>query len=77
MKQFAQFRQTGDFNLLDKKHIYLQNHIHHLEQGLGEIVWLKEERIVAMMEIIFEIIQWLDALADTMRDINMVVQDIF
>ena len=37
---------------------------------------LEEERIVAMVEIVVEIIQRLDTLANTMRDIDMMVQDI-
>lgn len=37
---------------------------------------LEEERIVAMVEIVVEIIQRLDTLADTMSNVDMMMQNI-
>ena len=76
MQQLAQLGQGAYLYLLDEQYIDLQDHVHHLQERLGEVVWLQEEWVIAMMEIVFEIIQRIDTLADTVRDVDMIVQDI-
>ena len=76
VEQFAQLRQGTDLNLLDEQHVHLKDHIHHLQQRLGEVVRLEEERIVAMVKVVIKILQWLDILADLLRNLHMVLEDI-
>ena len=39
-------------------------------------MWLKEERIIAMMQVVIEILQWLKYLAYLLRNLHMVLEDI-
>ena len=39
-------------------------------------MWLKEERIIAMVKVLGEVLQWLDVLADLLRNLHVVFEDI-
>ena len=39
-------------------------------------MWLKEERIIAMVKVLGEVLQWLDVLADLLRNLHVVLEDI-
>ena len=75
-EQFAQLGQGADLDLLDEQHVHLEDHVHHLQQRLGEVVWLQEERIIAMVKVLGEVLQWLDVLADLLRNLHVVFEDI-
>ena len=76
VEQFAELRQRANLDLLDEQDIHIQHHVHHLQERLREIMRLQEERIIAVVQIVVEILQRLDNLADLLRNLYMVLKDI-
>ena len=76
MKQLLELWQIAEFDLFQEKNIYLKHGVHLLDEHLRVVLLLKEEWIIAMMDVILEIVQWLDLATDVSSNLSMMFKDI-
>ena len=76
IEQFLELGQVFQFYLLDEQDIHLQHHVHGLQQVLGEVAMLEEERIKAVVQVALEEIQRIDLGEDVLHNPFMMLNDV-
>lgn len=76
VEKLLKLRQVTKFDLLEEEDVNLEHSVHALDEHLAVVLLLKEEWIVAVVDVILEIVERFDLAADLGCDGGMVGQDL-